>query len=280
MFSRRRVDSLMAAPSGNLDNWANGTWLNGWMVVNTQRRETTRSRTPIGPLSRAINRGNVTTRTRTRADQPTVRVNVAANTARALAAAASPESQRQAMEQLHRDVYAATSQAPQAALLRRWERFHLAWFCGCTEPFPLSVSSLKAVSSMFRAGNYSSIKNYIFAAKGHHIRLGHPWNLQLDKTLKDCIRSVNRGLGVSNRSEPIDLEKALEVTMKWRMKTMRACLSTLQPCSWLPAHSCAERSKWLVHWTSNSMYTKKEKPAACVCRQPRKTRTPEGSRGL
>ena len=213
---RRRNSTVMAAPRGNLDTWANGTWLNDWMVVNPSpsRRHTSRRLTPYGPVGRSINRGE-SIRTRTRHDQPSVRIGATADSSRALAAASSAEAQRAAIEELQRGIYAATSQAPQAALLRTWERFHNAWFCGCLDVYPLQPNSVRAIAAMFRAGNYSSFKNYAFAAKSQHVRLGFPWSQQLDKHLKDCIRSVNRGLGVSNRSEPIDLVKSVDATWGW-----------------------------------------------------------------
>ena len=131
---RRRNSTVMAAPRGNLDTWANGTWLNDWMVVNPSpsRRHTSRRLTPYGPVGRSINRGE-SIRTRTRHDQPSVRIGATADSSRALAAASSAEAQRAAIEELQRGIYAATSQAPQAALLRTWERFHNAWFCGCLD---------------------------------------------------------------------------------------------------------------------------------------------------
>lgn len=48
------------------------------------------------------------------------------------------------------------------------------------------------------------------------LSLGYHWSQQLDMTFKDCIRSVNQGLGCSARSEPIDLLKALDVTWPWQ----------------------------------------------------------------
>ena len=217
MFRRTRHDTPMAAPPGNLDEWASGTWLQGWMVVNPEPSTRTGRRVaPYGPIGRAANRApGFGHRTRTRADQPSVRLRRGACPADALAAASSSSSQRAAMEELNRGIYAATSQAPQAALLRTWERFHEAWFSGCVPSYPLTATTVRAVSAMFRAGNYGSYRNYAFAAKAQHIRLGFLWTQQLDKVLKDCIRSVNRGLGISNRSEPIDLIKAVDATWAW-----------------------------------------------------------------
>ena len=138
------------------------------MVVNPQPRAGGhRGRTPHGPVGRASNRASLhATRTRTRSDQPAVRLQSGADQASALAAAATPGSQRAAMEELHRGVYAATSQGPQAALLRTWEKFHQAWFSGCLDPYPLTATTIRAVSAMFRAGNYGSYRNYAWDFSG------------------------------------------------------------------------------------------------------------------
>ena len=214
MFRRHRHGSIMAAPRGNLDDWANGSWLNDCQVINSQRSANRRA--PYGMVGRAANRANQgAVRARNRDDQPVVRIAASADSHLALAAAENAESQRQAVEELRKGTYAATSQAPQAALLRTWERFRNAWFSGCKEVYPLTPTGLKAVAAMFRAGNYSSFRNYAFAVKGQRVRMGYLWTQQMDKLLRDCIRAVNRGIGESKRSEPLDLMKAVNTTWGW-----------------------------------------------------------------
>ena len=156
-------------------------------------------------------------RTRTRSDQPEVRSSGHADGSRAIAAAKDAESKKRALATLNKGMLAATSQAPQQALLRTWARYHHCWFGGITEPYPITVSSLRAVAAMFKAGGYSSFRNYVFAAKGQHIRLGYYyWDQCLDKTAKDCIRSVIRGLGPAKRTEPLDVNKAIEILKTWK----------------------------------------------------------------
>ena len=98
-------------------------------------------------------------RTRTRPDQPEVRANGHADVANAIAAAKDSESKKRALDTLNKGMLAATSQAPQQALLRTWAKFHHCWFGGITGPYPITVSSLRAVAAMFKAGGYSSFRN-------------------------------------------------------------------------------------------------------------------------
>lgn len=166
------------------------------------------------------------------------------------------------MEELHRGVYAATSQGPQAALLRTWEKFHQAWFSGCLDPYPLTANTIRAVSAMFRAGNYGSYRNYAFAAKGQHIRMGFQWSQQLDKILKDCIRSVNRGLGCSNRSEPIDLIKAVDTTWCWPLNDNHAGMPLDTTALILVACAFVCGEILLVPLSMNSVFTRRVTLAA------------------
>lgn len=199
-FRRRLSHTFLQPPVGDLDTWAS----NDWLVVDSGRVS----------MTSATERSGF--RTRTRPDQPEVRANGHADVANAIAAAKDSESKKRALDTLNKGMLAATSQAPQQALLRTWAKFHHCWFGGITGPYPITVSSLRAVAAMFKAGGYSSFRNYVFAAKGHHIRLGHHWDQCLDKTAKDCIRSVVRGLGPAKRTEPLDVKKAINVLGTWQ----------------------------------------------------------------
>lgn len=61
------------------------------------------------------------------------------------------------------------------------------------------------MSSLFKAGGYKSLKNYLSRAKDHHISLGYPWFDNLARTTQKCSRSVLRGLASAGRSEAFDL---------------------------------------------------------------------------
>ena len=141
--------------------------------------------------------------------------------AKSLACAQDAHTKASALQNLELDLYVASSQAPQQALLRTWAKFHNCWFFNTRDVYPISVDSLRAVAAMCKAGGYSSFKNYLYAAKGHHIRLGHHWSQELDRAGKDAMRSVLRGLGPAKRSDPLNLHHALEVAKSWGHNAVR-----------------------------------------------------------
>ena len=202
----RRSVSFLSPPPGDLDSWAirneNNPDAGGMIVVN-----------PGGISSSPP--GVVAVRTRLRADHPWVRRSGHANASRALAAASDPQARHAAMQSFHEAMYAPSSQAPQMALLRTWARFHKAWFGSTTPVYPITVSSLKAISAMFKSGGYGSYKNYLYAAKSYHVRAGFLWGQQLEKCAKDSTRSVLRGLGAATRSDPIGFRQAVQVALLW-----------------------------------------------------------------
>ena len=63
---------------------------------------------------------------------------------------------------------------------------------------------------MFKAGRYTSFKNYLYAARGQHIKLGYIWTQLLERISKECVRSVLRGAGPSKRSLPLDINKVVQ----------------------------------------------------------------------
>lgn len=198
LFGRRFT--ILTPPPGDFDSWVENPSLGSSGVVSiiNPRVSDPSSYGPQGVM-----------RTRNRSDQPIVRTSGHADPLAAMSSARNKLNKTKAIEALNAGMYAASSQAPQQALLKTWARFHMAWF-GSTYPvYPITVGTLKAVSAMFKCGQYSSFKNYLYAAKANHMRLGFPWHQQLDRCAKDCVRSVIRGLGPSKRSEPLNMDRAL-----------------------------------------------------------------------
>jgi len=145
------------------------------------------SRTPVNPAGRAANRaGQPSVRTRTRQDQPTVRIEAGADASLALAAAAIPESQRAGMEKLQRGV---CSYLPGTERCCAHGRDFTSSCSRVVLNIPPHFHHTQSSVCHVQAGNYASFKKHAFAAKGHHVRMGYHWSQQLDKTLKDCIRS-------------------------------------------------------------------------------------------
>ena len=129
----------------------------------------------------------------------------------ALAAAADPRSLSSAVASLVEDEFAATTRAARSSMLKTWYRLHDAAFSHDlpgTPAFPLSALSIRRVGALFKAGKYQSFDNYASRAKAAHILLGDSsggrWTAELDRVLTDTRRSVNRGVGSSRQSQPID----------------------------------------------------------------------------
>ena len=140
--------------------------------------------------------------------------------AEALAAAASPETMQEAVDVFRRDKYAASSAAARASWLRTWCTLHSAAHAGerpQAPPFPLTVGSIQKVAALFKAGRYLSFDNYINRAKAEHLALGlvgaGAWSAELERAVKDSIRSVNRGAGTSRQSQPLDATKVAELDL-------------------------------------------------------------------
>ena len=129
----------------------------------------------------------------------------------ALRVAGSDELMKAALLDLERDRYAETSTRSRASLLRTWGKIHQAAFQrdpNPPAPFPLSCESIRRIAALFKAGGYMSFENYAMRAKSEHLSLqlhGHgSWSMELNAALTGAIRSVNRGVGVSRQSEPLD----------------------------------------------------------------------------
>ena len=119
-----------------------------------------------------------------------------------------PRSVDEAMANLRRDYFAASSHKPRDALLQTWCKFHRLWY-GNDEVVPLTVESLERVSCLFKIGACKSFKNYLSRIKELHTEWGYPWTMPLANAAKRCTRSVLRGLGGPVRSEAFDLEQVV-----------------------------------------------------------------------
>ena len=77
--------------------------------------------------------------------------------------------------------------------------------------WPPTVDSLLALSASLKRGKYRSAYNYLYTYKAEGQRQGHHWPQQMDRLLKDCIRSCERGLGAPTRAAPLPLERLAEL---------------------------------------------------------------------
>ena len=146
--------------------------------------------------------------TRARSTAPVVATTVRGDRALALAAAASDESRRKAMDMLKVLMVAPSAAASQDSLLRTWHAFHCEWFGVGVPVLPLTSEKVYAICAMFRAGGYRAVENYVARAKDSHLEHGHQWTEFLDRACRKAKRAVSRGIGPARQSAALDLEEA------------------------------------------------------------------------
>ena len=117
---------------------------------------------------------------------------------------ASGEDRQEALLELQQDVHAASTRAGVAARMGTIEKALAGWGL---KMWPPTVDSLLALSASLKRGKYRSAYNYLYSYKAEAQRQGHQWPQQLDRLLKDCIRSCERGLGAPTKAAPLPLEK-------------------------------------------------------------------------
>jgi hypothetical protein len=107
-----------------------------------------------------------------------------------------------ALEQLNSGFYARTSEAPRRAVLATAARILKAAGHQIT---PLTNDALAALAAALKDAGYRSAKCYLLRAKQEHVRAGHSWPVQMEDLMKQCIRSVTRGLGVAKTASAFSL---------------------------------------------------------------------------
>lgn len=151
-----------------------------------------------------------------RKDVPEVRDSKRGRLELAMAVTQSESSRSKARDLLVSNMYAKSSIAPQDALESTWRKFHIAWFGETVPMLPLDKDKMVAVSSMFRAGQYRSFRNYIYKVRDLRISEDYPWPPSLDRICKKCIRSVLRGIGPSQQAVDFNVEALHSLTISPR----------------------------------------------------------------
>ena len=108
------------------------------------------------------------------------------------------------MEDLCRDFHAPSTRRAHEARLSTVARAVRDWGL---EPYPPTADTLLALSASLKKGAYRSAGNYLHSYKVEAERLGHGWDGQLQRLLKDCTRSCARGLGAPARAAPLPLDR-------------------------------------------------------------------------
>ena len=104
------------------------------------------------------------------------------------------------LDALDRDKVAPSARSTQESLWRTWTAFHRKWFGPESDPCPLTVESIRSVASMFKDAGYRSFANYASRAKREHVARGFPWTQIMDLEVRDCNRSLTRGIGPPRQS--------------------------------------------------------------------------------
>ena len=121
------------------------------------------------------------------------------------------EAREQAVDELIRDMGAASSASSMHARWATWQDFHTAMLGDEAPALPLTTDKVIKVAAAFKAGGYRSFRNYLSKAKEAHILQGHPWTEQLAVVARKVTRSAERGLGPARQSSPFDVPGAIAV---------------------------------------------------------------------
>ena len=146
-----------------------------------------------------------------RASAPAVVEGGKASLQDALGSAANPATRQEARQQFELGKAANSSRSTNASLWRTWQRFHSEWFGATSAPLPLTPEKVSCIATMFKSGRYISFPNYAARAKAEHVSAyeSHQtaWSEELTIAIRDATRSVQRGLGSSRQSMPIDIHR-------------------------------------------------------------------------
>ena len=73
---------------------------------------------------------------------------------------------------------------------------------------PVTRESRFAVGALLKAGGYRSSAQYVSVAKQKHREAGFSWGPDLDEARAQCLRSINRGLGLATPKLDLRIENA------------------------------------------------------------------------
>eukprot|EP00438_Fugacium_kawagutii_P031607 Skav220683 [mRNA] locus=scaffold4902:39183:40898:- [translate_table: standard] len=143
-----------------------------------------------------------------RADLPVPFQGKRANLAAALEAAL-PNQRQRSLELLDQDILARSTNPSQEARIRTYQAICAAWEL---QPWPLCHANLRAFAASLKAGGYRSASVYFQAVCSHQQRHLHtPVDQMLRHTIRDCLRSILRGLGAHRLKDSFNGLKLAEV---------------------------------------------------------------------
>lgn len=123
--------------------------------------------------------------------------------------AAQPNNRKRALESLDADILARSTQPAQASRVRTYRSLCAAWQ---VQAFPMTTESVRCCAASLKAGHYRSAQLYFQAAMGYQLRsLGSIVEPLVKATVKDCVRSIKRGLGPAALKDSFDVWAIFEV---------------------------------------------------------------------
>ncbi|CAE7552837.1 Dnmt3b [Symbiodinium sp. CCMP2592] len=119
--------------------------------------------------------------------------------------AAAPENRAASLRRLHEDFMAPSSSGPLNSRIRTWCEWSAAWKVA---PFLLSYQTISCCAASMKAGGYRSCAQYFSAAVKHQERtLQVPVEPNLKALIRDCKRSILRGLGPDQLKDSFEVPK-------------------------------------------------------------------------
>ena len=138
---------------------------------------------------------------RERSDFPAPFQGKRASLAHALEAAA-PNNRKKSLEALDFDMLSRSSNPSMESRVRTYQAICAAWEIS---PWPLSPTNIRCVAASFKMGGYRSAAVYFSAVTSYQLR---HLRTEVDgisrRCIKDCVRSIRRGLGVTPLKDAFD----------------------------------------------------------------------------
>ena len=138
-----------------------------------------------------------------RRDAPTNKPTARGSLKRALEAAL-PENRDSAIAAVKSDMFAQTSIAPRESLWRTWCTIAEAWG---HKPIPITRDLAIHMAASFKKGDYRSGRAYYGRAKEEHVLLvGTCVTQDVERTIGQCVRAIERGIGPSSVKDGFVIE--------------------------------------------------------------------------
>ena len=153
------------------------------------------------PLARWLHPPRNSDPPETRQDLPRSNPSTGGSLKRALDAAQANQADR-SLKAFREDVWARSNSHPHNSRVKTWEAIARAWLLPA---WPLTPELVERVGASLKAGGYKSAKLYFSAARREHVVRHGEIPIEVELSMKDAIRSIERGLGPSKLKDSFDL---------------------------------------------------------------------------